>query len=118
VLFNRATEGARRLRPEYRTMSQWLGVKPDSYTVYGCILSLAPVEHVATERREGAQLYEVQQGRQASSLRKEIWEYLTYYITRSMSISTVAFAGAVQPGVSNSERIHGQRRNSNVVLFL
>lgn len=53
MLFNRATEGARRLRPEYRTMNQWLEVKPDSYTVYGCILSLAPVEHVATEGREG-----------------------------------------------------------------
>jgi hypothetical protein len=59
VFFNRATEGARRLRSEYRTMNQWLEVKRDSYTVYGCILSLAPVEHVATEGREGAQLYEV-----------------------------------------------------------
>ena len=68
--------------------------------------------------RKGRSCTRCSKSRQASSLRKEIWEYLTYYITRSLSIFIVAFVGAVQPGVSNGDRIHGQRRNSNVVLFL
>jgi hypothetical protein len=35
-----------------------------------------------------------------------------------MFISVVALSRRVQPAVSNSDRIHGRRRNSNVMLFL